>query len=63
MRFIVAIEAVFITRFLLISESKQANYSEKRAELDYEVNVRTYRKLLELEKRLDQLLAKEQSEK
>lgn len=61
--FILAIEAVFITGFLLISESKQANYSEKRAELDYEVNVRTYRKLLELEKRLDQLLAKQSSEK
>lgn len=61
--FILAIEAVFITGFLLISESKQANYSEKRAELDYEVNVRTYRKLLELEKRMEQLLAKESSEK
>lgn len=61
--FILAIEAVFITGFLLISESNQANYSEKRAELDYEVNVRTYRKLLEIEKRMDELLAKETSEK
>lgn len=61
--FILAVEAVFITGFLLISENKQANYSEKRAKLDYEVNVRTYRKLLELEKRLDQLLAEESSEK
>jgi uncharacterized membrane protein len=47
---------VFITGFLLISQSHQAAYSEKRAELDYEVNIRTYRKVLELEKNLNQLL-------
>ncbi len=60
---ILAVEAVFITGFLLISENKQADYSEKRAELDYEVNVRTYRKLIELEQRMDQLLSKMSSKK
>lgn len=60
---ILAIEAVFITGFLLISENKQVDYSEKRAELDYEVNVRTYRKLIELEQRMDQLLSKISTEK
>jgi uncharacterized membrane protein len=50
---ILAIETVFITGFLLISQNHQANYSEKRAELDYEVNIRSYRKLVEIEKRLD----------
>jgi uncharacterized membrane protein/fucose permease len=55
---ILAIEAVFITGFLLISQNHQANYSEKRAELDYEVNIRSYRKLVELEKRLDSMDAK-----
>lgn len=54
---ILAIEAVFITGFLLISQNHQANYSEKRAELDYEVNIRSYRKLVELEKRLDSMEA------
>jgi uncharacterized membrane protein len=53
---ILAIEAVLITGFLLISQSHQAAYSEKRAELDYEVNIRSYRKILELEKVLNQLL-------
>jgi uncharacterized membrane protein/predicted MFS family arabinose efflux permease len=55
---ILAIEAVFITGFLLISQNHQAVYSEKRAELDYEVNIRSYRKLIELEKRLDSMQAK-----
>jgi uncharacterized membrane protein len=55
---ILAIEAVFITGFLLISQNHQASYSEKRAELDYEVNIRSYRKLIELEKRLDEIQGK-----
>ncbi|ESS72462.1 putative membrane protein [Methyloglobulus morosus KoM1] len=55
---ILAIEAVFITGFLLISQNHQSAYSEKRAELDYEVNIRSYRKLIELEKRLDSLESK-----
>ena len=52
---ILAIEAVLITGFLLISQNHQQNYSEKRAELDYEINIRSYRKLIELEKRLETL--------
>ena len=52
---ILAIEAVFITGFLLISQNHQAAYAEKRSELDYEVNIRSYRKLIELEKRLDNM--------
>lgn len=58
--FILAIEAVLVTGFLLISQNHQYAYSEKRAELDYEVNVRAYRKLLELENRIDRLLATDQ---
>lgn len=52
---ILGIEAVFITGFLLISQNYQNAYAEKCAQLDYEVNIRTYRKLLELEKRLELL--------
>jgi uncharacterized membrane protein len=40
----------------LISQNHQYNYSEKRAELDYEINIRCYRKLLEMEKRLETLV-------
>ena len=52
---LLAIEAILITGFLLISQSRQGRHAEQRAELDYEVNVRSYRKLLELERRLDLL--------
>jgi uncharacterized membrane protein len=40
---ILSIEAIFITGFLLISNNRQSAHANKRAELDYEVNVRTYR--------------------
>lgn len=53
---ILAIEAILMTGFLLISQNRQLAYSAKRAELDYEVNIRSYRKLLELERRLDAVL-------
>lgn len=53
---ILAIEAILMTGFLLISQNHQYAYSEKRAELDYEVNIRSYRKIVELEKRLETLL-------
>lgn len=56
---ILAIEAVFITGFLLISQNHQTAYSEKRAELDYEVNIRSYRKIIELEKKLENLMNNE----
>jgi uncharacterized membrane protein len=49
---ILGIEAVFITGFLLIYQNYQNSYAEKCAPLDYRVNIQTYRKLLELEKRL-----------
>lgn len=54
---LLGIEAILITGFLLISQNRQTNYAEQRAELDYEVNVRSYRKLRQIEERLD-LLAK-----
>jgi uncharacterized membrane protein len=46
---ILSIEAIFITGFLLISGNRQSTHADKRAELDYEVNVRTYRRLSELD--------------
>jgi uncharacterized membrane protein len=52
---ILGIEAILITGFLLISQNHQNAYAEKRAELDYEINIQSYRKLIELEKRLDLL--------
>ena len=42
---ILSIEAIFITGFLLISQNRQGKHADKRAELDYEVNVRTFREI------------------
>lgn len=44
-----AIEAIFITGFLLISSNQQSVHANKRAELDYEVNVRAYRQIAEID--------------
>ena len=52
---ILSIEAILITGFLLISGQRQSRRAEIRAELDYEINVKAYRKLGELEARIDQL--------
>lgn len=50
-----SIEGVLITLFLLISNNRQNAHAEKRAELDYEVNVRTWRLVNHLATRLDEL--------
>ena len=42
---ILSIEAIFITGFLLISQNRQSAHAGKRSELDYEVNVRTFREI------------------
>lgn len=47
--------AIFITGFLLISSNRQAAHADARAELDYEVNVRSYRKLRDVEVLLREL--------
>jgi uncharacterized membrane protein len=49
---VLSIEAVFLTGFLLISQNREAAYESKRAELDYETNVRAYRLLLAMDDRL-----------
>jgi uncharacterized membrane protein len=54
--FILAVEAIFITGFLLISNNRQTAHADLRSELDYEVNVRTYRRIQELDVVLRQLV-------
>src|SRR6185295_13661688 len=46
---LLAIEAIFVTGFVLISNNRQTAHADKRAELDYEVNVRTYRQIDEID--------------
>jgi len=55
---ILAMETIFITGFVLISQNRQAKYDAKRAELDYEVNVQTFRKIADLETTLQRVLAR-----
>jgi uncharacterized membrane protein len=43
-----AIETMFITIVVLISNTRQSAHAEKRAELDYEVNVLTSREITEM---------------
>jgi len=55
---ILSIEAIFITGFLLISQNRQNAHADKRAELDYEVNVRTYREIHEIDTMLRTILSR-----
>jgi len=52
---ILSIEAILITSFLLISNNRQSAHANKRAELDYEVNVKSYRQLLKVTDRLEEV--------
>lgn len=55
---LLAMETIFITGFVLISQNQQSKYDAKRAELDYEVNVQTFRKIEELEVTLQLVLTR-----
>lgn len=55
---ILAMETIFITGFVLISENRQSAHASKQAELDYEVNVLTYRRLGDIETALQGLAAR-----
>jgi uncharacterized membrane protein len=52
---VLSIEAIFITGFLLISQNRQNAHADKRAKLDYEVNVRTYREIRQIKVMLQEL--------
>jgi uncharacterized membrane protein len=55
---ILSIEGILITLFLLVSNNRQSAHAEKRAALDYEVNVRTWRLVNHLADRLDEVTAR-----
>jgi uncharacterized membrane protein len=55
---ILSIEAIFITGFLLISQNRQSAHADKRSELDYEVNVRTFREIQHMKALLADILAR-----
>jgi uncharacterized membrane protein len=53
--FIISIETVFITIFVIITQSRQNAFDRKRAELDYEVNVLTYRTIKRVDAALENI--------
>jgi uncharacterized membrane protein len=55
---LLAVEAIFITGFVLISQNRQQALIEKTAELDYEVNVRAYREIQELKAMTHEVLSR-----
>jgi uncharacterized membrane protein len=55
---VLSIEGILITLFLLISNNRQNAHAEKRAALDYEVNVRTWRLVNHLADRLDEVVVR-----
>ncbi len=55
---ILTAEAIFIAGFVLISQNRQNAHADKRAELDYEVNVRTYREIEQIDAKMELLLEK-----
>ncbi len=55
---LLGVEAIFITGFLLISQNRQNAHADKRAEIDYETNVRTYREIHEIKAMLQTTLEK-----
>jgi len=52
---VLTMETIFITGFVLISQNRESRHASKQAELDYEVNVLTYRKIHEIDARLDDI--------
>lgn len=55
---LLSIEAIFITGFLLISQNRQGAHADKRSELDYEVNVRTFREIQHMKALLADILTR-----
>ena len=52
---LLAIEAILLSSFVLISTNRQNAFANKRAQLDYEVNVKTYRLLKQLARSIGEI--------
>jgi uncharacterized membrane protein len=53
--FILSVEALFITGFLLFAQNREQAKAKKEAELEYEVNVRAFREIQATRTLLEQL--------
>jgi uncharacterized membrane protein len=55
--FIVTVEALFISLFVLISQGLQRERDRIRADLDYQVTVKAHQELMQLQEKVDRLAA------
>jgi CRP/FNR family cyclic AMP-dependent transcriptional regulator len=53
--FMVTIEALFISLFVLISQGQQGERDRIRADLDYQVNIKAHQEVIHLHQKLDRL--------
>jgi uncharacterized membrane protein len=56
---VVSLEAIFLSTFILISQNRQGQQSELRAELDYQTNINTEKQVAEILSILRQMLEEE----
>lgn len=54
----VSLEAIFLATFVLISQNRQGEIADKRAELDYKINVKAEHKVEAIEAKLNEILDK-----
>jgi uncharacterized membrane protein len=58
--FVISVEAIVITMFVLNSQRQQAERDRIHADLEYEVNVKAHMEVMELHRKLDRLLASQE---
>ncbi|MDD5039925.1 MAG: DUF1003 domain-containing protein [Patescibacteria group bacterium] len=54
--FVVSLEAIFLSTFVLIAQNREAQRSEIREQLDYEVNIKAEKEIQEIKEMLQKLL-------
>ncbi|HEY3057981.1 MAG TPA: DUF1003 domain-containing protein [Chloroflexota bacterium] len=56
---VVSLEAIFLSTFVMIAQNRQADIADRRAQADYDVNVRAEAEIARLTKMVAMLLEKE----
>jgi uncharacterized membrane protein len=51
----VSLEAIFLSTFVMLSQNRQSKQSDLRSELDYEINVKAEKEILEIKQLLESL--------
>jgi uncharacterized membrane protein len=54
----VSLEAIFLATFVLISQNRQGQAADKRAELDYKINIKAEHEVEAIQAKLTEILTK-----